>query len=91
MTDFDVMLDRFAELIADKLAVKLNGKANGHAPEPPDVLLTATDAAKRLSVKPAWLYARANSLPFVVRLPGSRAVRFSERGLEKWMAKRGPR
>ena len=89
--DFDALLDRFAELVAEKVAAKVQGtrNGNGHVSEQPDMLLTAREAATRLNVKPAWLYARARSLPFVVRLPDSRAVRFSARGLEKWLAKRG--
>jgi predicted DNA-binding transcriptional regulator AlpA len=90
--EVDALLDRFAELVAAKLAAKLgNGNGNGHAVAESDVLLTAPEAAQRLGVKAAWLYDRANTLPFTVRLPNSRAVRFSERGLDKWLGKRGTR
>ncbi len=77
----DAQLDALAERVAAKLA---NG--NGHAPDMPDKLLTADEAARRLGVKIRWLYG--HDLPFAVRLPNSRAVRFSERGIARWLAKK---
>jgi len=80
----DAQLDALAERVAARLQ---NGNGNGHRPpDAPDKLLTADEAAKRLGVRPRWLYG--HDLPFAVRLPGSRAVRFSERGIAKWLAKR---
>ena len=79
----DAQLDALAERMAAKLA---NGTGR-HPAEEPDKLLTADEAAKRLGVKIRWLYARKN-LPFVVKLPTSRAVRFSAHGIDKWLAKR---
>jgi predicted DNA-binding transcriptional regulator AlpA len=78
----DAQLDALAELVAAKLA---NG--NGHQPpETPDTLLTVDEAAKRLGVRARWLYG--HDLPFTVRLPNSRAVRFSEVGIAKWLARK---
>ena len=51
-----------------------------------DQLLTAKAAAERLGVDERWIYRRADSLPFTKRL-GERTLRFSERGLEQWLAK----
>ena len=78
----DAQLDALAERVAARLS---NG--NGHAP-PEDTLLTVEQAAKRMAVKSRWIYAHAAELKFVVRLPGSRALRCSERGLDTWLAKR---
>lgn len=48
-----------------------------------DRLLTAEEAARRLGVRPRWLYDHAASLPFAVKL-SPRMRRFSERGLRRW-------
>jgi len=80
----DAQLDALAERVAAKLA---NGNGNGHAPEA-DKLLDAKAAAERLGVTARWIYGHSSSLPFTVRLPNSRAVRYSERGIAKWLAKR---
>ena len=77
----DAQLDALAERVAAKIQ---SGNGNGHAPET-DKLLTAAAAAQVLGVKPRWLYGHASTLPFVIKLPNSRAVRFSERGLAKWL------
>jgi predicted DNA-binding transcriptional regulator AlpA len=50
-----------------------------------DRLLTADEAAERLGVTVRWLYRR--KLPFARRL-SRKALRFSERGLERWLANR---
>jgi hypothetical protein len=80
----DAQLDALAERVAAKIQ---NGNGNGnHAPV--DRLFTAEEAAAVLGVKVRWLYGHASELPFVVKLPNSRAVRYSERGLMKWLARR---
>lgn len=56
--------------------------------EPPDRLLTVREAAERLGVSPKYVYAHQKSFPFARRLPGGNALRFSERGLERWMARK---
>ncbi|MBI1799986.1 MAG: helix-turn-helix domain-containing protein [Candidatus Eisenbacteria bacterium] len=52
-------------------------------------LLSATEAAIRLGMSKRWLYAaaRAGKLPFARRL-STAAVRFDERGLERWLEQR---
>lgn len=54
-----------------------------------DRLLTVDDVAERLGVSRRWVYrkAKADALPFVKRL-ASNTLRFSERGLERWQARR---
>ncbi len=88
MSELVVLLtDAQLELLAERVAAKLQN-GNGHHPPEADKLLTADEAAAVLGVKPRWLYGHASTLPFVVKLPNSRAVRFSARGLDKWLAKR---
>lgn len=53
----------------------------------PDQMLTVDKAADRLSVAPDWLYRRSDSLPFARKL-SDRTLRFSERGLERWLETR---
>ncbi|MGH2652209.1 MAG: helix-turn-helix transcriptional regulator [Actinomycetota bacterium] len=80
----DPLLARLADLIVARLAA--NGKQD---PEPsePDRLLTVHEAAQRLGVRPRWVYGHARTLPFVVRLPG-RGVRFSERGIARYLKRK---
>jgi len=52
-----------------------------------DRLLLVEVAATRLGVTPAWLYRHAKELPFT-RKVGGRTLRFSERGLERWVKTR---
>ncbi len=50
-------------------------------------LLTPREAAERIGMSVRWLYRHARSLPFTRRL-SRRALRFDERGLERWAASR---
>ena len=52
-----------------------------------DRLLTAQESAQMLAVSPEWLYRNANKLPFTHRL-GPKVLRFSQRGIERWIATR---
>ena len=82
-SDFDALLERFADLVAAKIAARLNGKPEL---EQPDRLLTVREAAKRLGVSTRYVYARADDYPFTKRL-GPKTLRFSERGIERWLAR----
>jgi excisionase family DNA binding protein len=64
------------------------GSQNGGHPEAPDGdrLLTVEEAARKLGVSKDWIYRRARTLPFVVRL-GAR-LRCSEQGIERWCRQR---
>jgi excisionase family DNA binding protein len=53
----------------------------------PDELLTAVEAAERLGVSRQWVYRHQDTLPFMRRL-GAGTLRFSARGLERWMESR---
>jgi excisionase family DNA binding protein len=52
-----------------------------------DEMLTADQAARRTGMSKRLLYkkAKADELPFAHRVPGARIVRFSARGIERWM------
>jgi predicted DNA-binding transcriptional regulator AlpA len=52
-----------------------------------DRLLTVHELAAALSVDERWIYRRADGLPFTRRL-SDRTLRFSQRGLERWLAAR---
>lgn len=81
----DVFKVALGELEAANVA---EGVAAG--PPPPDRLLDAAEVAARLGMKRKHVYNRAAAWPFTRRL-GQRTLRFSERGLEQWIAKRGAR
>jgi excisionase family DNA binding protein len=52
-----------------------------------DCLLTAKEAAERLALTVDYLYRHAEKLPFTVR-PGAGQVRFSARGIERYIQAR---
>jgi hypothetical protein len=52
-------------------------------------LLTPQEAAASLGVTVTWLYRHASTLPFTRRL-SRKALRFSETGLQRWLAGRKP-
>jgi len=61
-------------------------------PAPPpseDRLLNADETAARLGVKVSWLYRHGRSLPFVRSL-SKKAQRYSEQGLQKYLALKRP-
>jgi predicted DNA-binding transcriptional regulator AlpA len=55
--------------------------------EEEDKMLTAEEAAKVLASSADWLYRNANKLPFARKL-GPKMLRFSQRGLNKWVEQR---
>ena len=54
-----------------------------------DRLLTANDVAERLGCSVDWVYRQAKRWPFSKPL-GRKTLRFSEAGLNKWIAARKP-
>lgn len=72
------------------LAARLASAARtGGTSDAPDSLLTISEAAERLSVSKDWLYRRSRRLPFAVRV--GRHVRFSARGIERYIRQREDR
>jgi len=55
--------------------------------DPDDTLLTVAQVAPQLGVSPWWLYRNARTLPFARKL-GRRTLRFSEKGLRRWLLRR---
>ena len=73
--------------VASNLAARLVVGATTERGAPPgDRLLTVEQAAAKLADKVDWLYRHADQLPFTVRQ--GRLLRFSERGIEEWIAQR---
>ena len=81
-------LARVYELVVSELAA-LDGAAPHPAPAAPDRLLTAPEAAALLQTSVKWVYrtAAAGRLPFARHL-SPHVLRFSQRGLEMWLARR---
>ena len=53
--------------------------------ETPDRFISVAEAASRSGMSKRYIYLHKNELPFVRRI--GRAIRCSERGLERWMAR----
>ncbi|HEY6293324.1 MAG TPA: helix-turn-helix domain-containing protein [Terriglobia bacterium] len=73
------------------LLTQLLASANGQEQEEPqgDHLLTIEEAATKLRSSKDWLYRHAATLPFTIRR--GRSLRFSDQGIEKWIAQRAGR
>lgn len=50
-------------------------------------LLSVAEVALRLGVSKKYVYQHSKRWPFRRKLPGDKAVRFEERGLERWLAR----
>jgi len=89
----DGVLERLADLVADRVLERLNGAGDDReAPRArPDVeadrLLTAPEVAGRLACSMKLVYRSAARWPFTRRV-GSRTLRFSAAGLERWLERR---
>ncbi len=80
-------MERLADAIADRVAVRLNGAAQHTvppAPAPVDRLLDVDQAAALLGVEPQWLYRHSARLPFTRRL-SRHCLRFSLLGLQRYL------
>jgi predicted DNA-binding transcriptional regulator AlpA len=73
-------------LAARLLAPNLEGPGNGQPPEG-DRLLKVREAAGKLGMTPDYLYHHSKKFPFTVK-PTSRMLRFSARGIEKFIRQR---
>ena len=62
---------------------------NGEDSTGDDTMLSAAQAAKRTGMSRRWLYAQAaaGALPFARRV-SAHGVRFSGRGIDRWLARR---
>ena len=81
---FESLIDAIAEAVVKKI-----GLPTGHTKpkELEDRLLDAKEAAKVLSMSEDWLYRNAKKLPFTRKL-GPKVLRFSQKGIDKWIETR---
>jgi predicted DNA-binding transcriptional regulator AlpA len=90
--DVPTLLGRVAAEQARLAAVQtaLVARMAEHTPErgdDADALLTVIEAARLIGMSPRWLYKNAHRLPFTRRV-GPRALRFSRRGIARYLDKR---
>lgn len=71
----DDLLGQFADLVAERVAARLNGRPPA-APPPPDHWLTAAQVAALLGTSQRWAYDHADELGG--RRLSRRCLRFSE-------------
>jgi excisionase family DNA binding protein len=83
LVNVDAFLHRLVDVLLD---LDRADTSTIPAADQPDRLLTAEDAAKRLGVSRRYIYIHADTYPFTRRL-GPRTLRFSERGMERWLAR----
>ena len=85
------LLTLIGELAAADAQVRLRlmevfGKTAGKTDNGGDRLLTVAEAARKLACTKDYLYRNSRRLPFVVR--NGRQLRFSERGIERYIRQR---
>ena len=87
------LLVRLGALLAALAARQAASASNGNKVlqvEPTDNRdrnLTADEAAKMLGMKKSWLYRHSGEFPFTRRL-SRKALRFSEKGIRRWLETR---
>ena len=82
----DVLLRRVADDLEDALDNERHTPFASSKTEPTgeDRLLTVRDVAQRLSVQERYVYDHHHEWAFTKKV--GRKIRFSERGLEQWVA-----
>ncbi len=86
--ELPLLIGELARLQAEASVRLTSGAANrrrDRTPEAPDVLLGVEEAARRLGSSPDYLY-RSKDLPFRERI--GRRVRFSAKGIERYIRQR---
>jgi hypothetical protein len=82
-----VLVLRVAGILAALSTRAAQTECIGSEPAGGDELLDASQTALRLAVSRDWVYRHGKALPFAVRV-GHRHLRFSSRGLERWLRAR---
>ena len=82
----DTLLEQLADLIADRVAARLNG--NSHPPEAPtgEPMLTPAAVAKQLGTSARWVYDHADELGGKRLSP--RCLRFGEEAVRRYLERR---
>lgn len=92
----DLDRDELADVMAELERLKVRAWSRLHRPEEPEVhggpdtddrMLDVNEAADILGVETRWLYDRSDDLPFARKL-APRTLRFSERGIYRWLETR---
>ena len=73
------------QVILSARLIDSEGHASGNG-NPEDRLLGVTEAAEKMGVTKNWFYRRTGKLPFMIRL--GRQVRYSEKGIERFIRQR---
>ena len=81
----DGLLEQLADLIADRVAARLNGHAAA-PPAAPDRMLTVPEVAERLRASRRFVYAHRKVLGGVAL--SKRALRFPEAAVARYLARR---
>lgn len=79
------LLGQFADLVADRVAQRLNGRAPAESAAP-DRWLTAAQVAKLLETSQRWVYDHADELG--AKRLSRRCVRFSEVAVRRHLERR---
>ena len=87
-TQIPAALTALAALQSALAARLISTPSPNHEPttETEDRMLTVRECAERLRRSTKWVYRRVKTLPFA-RCLGPRSWVFSQRGLEKWLAR----
>jgi predicted DNA-binding transcriptional regulator AlpA len=72
-------------LVLEDLRPLAGDGSNDRAAPTPDPMLTAEEVAARLGTTVRWVYRHVSRLPFVRRL-GPKTLRFSAKGLDRYLA-----
>ena len=90
---FNKAITDFAHAVSQAVVEELRPLLkSGNGPQPTgklDRLLTAAEVAERLNVGRRFVYDHAEKWPFTKRLDEG-TLRFSERGLDRWLEHRRP-
>ena len=75
-----------ARIIREAVKQELNSCTTQNPMDEADFLMTVEQAAKMLNVSEDWLYDRAKTFPFTIKL-GPKMLRFSVKGLQKYLTR----
>ncbi len=80
---FALLIDQIRAVVREEIKAALSGNGHSSNGSEAEKLLDANEAAAMLGHSEVWLYRNSKRLPFSVRM--GRSVRFSRKGIEKWI------